>query len=60
MKFLASVTIILVIPQIIATFYGMNVMLPIEDHPLAFYIMVSLSAVLATLVAFIFWKKNWL
>jgi magnesium transporter len=60
MKFLASVTIVLIIPQIVGTFYGMNVSLPIEDHPLAFGIMVGLSFVLSAVVAFIFWKKKWL
>jgi magnesium transporter len=59
MKFLASVTIVLLIPQIIGAFYGMNVMLPIEDVPSAFYILVGLSAVLSAIVAFILWKKDW-
>jgi magnesium transporter len=60
MKFLAAVTIVLIIPQIIATFYGMNVMLPMEDVPSAFYILVGLSAVLSGIVAFFLWKKGWL
>jgi magnesium transporter len=60
MKFLASITVILIIPQVIASFYGMNVGLPISDHPLAFYGMVSLSALLALIIGFIFWRKKWL
>lgn len=60
MKFLASITVILIIPQIVGTFYGMNVGLPIEGHPLAFLIMVGLSFLAAAVVAWIFWKKNWL
>jgi magnesium transporter len=60
MKFLAAVTIVLIIPQIIATFYGMNVMLPMEDVPSAFYLLVGLSAVLSAIVAYFLWKKGWL
>jgi magnesium transporter len=60
MKFLAAITVVLVIPQIFATFYGMNLRLPIEDEPFAFFAMVGLSLVIAAVVAFIFWKKNWL
>jgi magnesium transporter len=60
MKFLASITVIAIIPQIIGSFYGMNVGLPIAEHPLAFGVMVSLSLVLSAIVAFIFWKKGWL
>ena len=60
MKFLASITVIAIIPQIIGTFYGMNVGLPIAEHPLAFGAMVSLSVVLSAIGAFIFWKKSWL
>ena len=37
MKFLASVTIIIAVPTMIASFYGMNVIdLPLSDKPLAF------------------------
>jgi magnesium transporter len=60
MKFLASVTVVLIVPQIIGTFYGMNVGLPIGDHPFAFFVMVGLSIVTAAVVGFIFRKKNWL
>ncbi len=60
MKFLASITVILIIPQIFGTFYGMNVGLPIEDHPMAFLSMVGLSFLAAAVVGLIFWKKKWL
>lgn len=36
MKFLTSVTIIMAIPTIIASFYGMNVRLPYQNSPNAF------------------------
>ncbi|MCI0393349.1 MAG: magnesium transporter CorA family protein [Chloroflexi bacterium] len=60
MKFLASITVVLIVPQIIGTFYGMNVRLPMEDTPSTFYIMVGLSVIISGIVSFIFWKKDWL
>jgi magnesium transporter len=36
MKFLAAITVILIVPTIIGTFYGMNLHLPLEDRRLPF------------------------
>ncbi|HUF39469.1 MAG TPA: magnesium transporter CorA family protein [Anaerolineales bacterium] len=60
MKFMAAITVILIIPQIVGAFYGMNVGLPIENHSLAFLIIVGLSFLMAAVVAWIFRKKNWM
>jgi magnesium transporter len=60
MKFLASITVVLIVPQIHGTFYGMNVGLPIKEHPFAFFVKVGLSVMLAALIGFIFWKRKWL
>ncbi len=60
MKFLAAVTVILIVPTILSTFFGMNVRLPLADQPAAFWILVGLSVLLSLLVGWIFWKKNWL
>jgi magnesium transporter len=60
MKFLASITVVLIIPQIIGTFYGMNVRLPLEEAPLAFYLLLGLSVVISAIIGFTFWKKDWL
>jgi magnesium transporter len=60
MKFLAAVTVILIVPTIVATFYGMNVSLPLERNPLAFPVIVGLSILCALIVGLIFRKKNWL
>jgi magnesium transporter len=59
MKFLASVTIVLTIPSMIAGFYGMNVELPLQEHSAAFLITVALSIGLAAVIALIFVKKDW-
>jgi magnesium transporter len=60
MKFLAAITVILIVPTIAATFYGMNVSLPLERNPLAFPVIVGLSILCALIVGLIFRKKNWL
>ena len=46
MKFLTSVTIILTVPMLISGFWGMNVGIPLAGNPLAFLIIVSLSALI--------------
>jgi magnesium transporter len=59
MKFLASITIVLSIPSIVAGFYGMNVDLPLQAHALAFPLMLGVAVALMALVSLVFWKKDW-
>lgn len=60
MKFLTSITIILAVPTMIASFWGMNVELPFQHNPLGFVIMISFSILLT--LAVIYWlnKKDML
>ena len=58
MKFLATVTIVMSIPTMIASFYGMNVPLPGHNNPYGFYIVLAFALLLAGLVALIFHKKD--
>ncbi|MBK8024749.1 MAG: magnesium transporter CorA family protein [Chloroflexi bacterium] len=60
MKFLALVAVVLVVPTIISSFYGMNVGLPLADHPLAFPALVGLSILISSMIGLILWKKHWL
>ncbi|MDN5336265.1 MAG: magnesium transporter [Synergistales bacterium] len=60
MKFLASVTIILSIPTVIASFWGMNVSVPWGSTPLGFIFVVVLSIVLGSIATFFLWKKGML
>jgi len=48
MKFLASMTIVLSLPTIVASIYGMNVDLPLEAHPFAFWYVLG-SAVIVSI-----------
>lgn len=59
MKALAALTIVLNVPVIIASFYGMNVDLPIQEQPIAFAIILVVSLGLAALATFIFYKRDW-
>jgi magnesium transporter len=60
MKILAVATIILSIPTVIASIYGMNVPLPGQESGWAFRGIIGLSLVIAVLVGVIFWKRDWL
>ncbi|MCB0103169.1 MAG: magnesium transporter CorA family protein [Anaerolineales bacterium] len=59
MKALAALTIILNVPTIVASFYGMNVYLPGENHPLAFLTVIGLALGLTAIATYIFYKRNW-
>ena len=50
MKFLTSITIVLAIPTMISSFWGMNVKLPFENSPIGFIIMVLIAVVLTLVV----------
>lgn len=59
MKVLAALTIILNLPAIVAAFYGMNVKLPGEEHPLAFLSVIGLAISLTAVATYIFYKRDW-
>ena len=58
MKFLASITIVLSIPTMIASFYGMNVDLPLMNNHYAFIIIFAISFAISGLLGFVMFKKN--
>ncbi len=60
MKVLTSVTIILSLPTLLASLYGMNVPLPGAGEPWAFFLVLGVGAALAVAVAVLFWRKDWL
>jgi magnesium transporter len=59
-KILTAYTILVSVPTILASLYGMNVKLPFEEHKFAFFIVLFLSLVLMFLIALIFKWKKWL
>lgn len=59
MKFLASMTIILSIPTMIASFWGMNVNVPFgNSNPFGFIIVFSIAAVITGIITFLLFKKD--
>ncbi len=60
MKFLAAVTIILTVPMLVASFYGMNVALPGRDTQPAFVATILLSLLVTVAVSWWFRRQGWL
>ncbi len=58
MKFLAAITIILSIPTMIGSFWGMNVPVPFGTNPWGFMIIIILSVIAAAGAAIFFNKKG--
>jgi magnesium transporter len=58
MKFLTSITIIMALPTMVASFYGMNVPIPFQNGPYSFLIAIIISFILSSVTAIIFWKKR--
>lgn len=57
MKFLAAITIVLSIPTMLGTFWGMNVAVPFANMTYGFGAVISLS-LLGTLIVILFFKKK--
>jgi magnesium transporter len=60
MKVLTLVTIIMQIPAIITSFFGMNVRLPLMKNPLAWIYIILMSAISAVWVIFWFKKRKFM
>ncbi len=59
MKFLAAITIVLSIPTMIASFFGMNfVNIPGNDNPYGFYYVVLAALILTSIIVLLFRKKK--
>ena len=59
MKFLASITIIIAIPTMIASFYGMNVTdIPLSKTPLSFEIIFGISVMISVCLGLFMWRKK--
>lgn len=58
MKVLAAITIILSIPTIIGSFWGMNVNVPFAENAFGFYLIVGASILITILTYLVFKKRN--
>ncbi|EIA20947.1 magnesium transporter CorA family protein [Listeria fleischmannii] len=59
MKFLTSFTIILSLPTIVGSIYGMNVSLPFAHEAHAFSGIMIFTIILTLIVTVIFWRKKY-
>lgn len=59
-KLLTAITIIVTIPTMIASIYGMNVALPYSQSSHAFSVLIGLIVVLSVTCCYLFRKKGWL
>lgn len=57
MKYLTSITIILAIPTMIASYWGMNVPVPLQENPFGFILIVIFS-ILIGVIASVWLKKK--
>ena len=60
MKTLTSITIILAVPTMISSFWGMNVNLPLQNNPLGFIVMILISIILTLFVSWWLRRRNML
>ena len=58
MKFLTAITIILAIPTVISSFFGMNVPVPYEGDPLGFMRVVVIAVCVSTTVVYMLWRRD--
>ena len=58
MKFLTSVTIVISVPTMMSSFFGMNVPVPFESNPLGFLYILIISLAMSLIVMLILIKKD--
>jgi len=58
MKKLTTISLVLMIPTLIASVYGMNVHLPLQENPFAFWIVIVGSALISLGSILVFIKKK--
>ncbi len=58
MKLLTSITIMLSVPVIVSSFWGMNVPVPFSNYVHGFTIAVAIAFVIAAGFAVVFWRKK--
>jgi magnesium transporter len=59
MKRLTSITILISLPTLIASFFGMNVDIPYSKGHYSFYLPIVLSIIVSAVMSFYFSKKRW-
>ena len=58
MKILTSVTVIMAIPTLVASLWGMNVGVPFQQNPFGFWLVMGIALVVSAAAFVILWKKK--
>lgn len=59
-KLLTALTIILTIPTIASSMYGMNVPLPLSGHPHAFWLIIVIILMVVSVLVWFFKRNDWM
>jgi magnesium transporter len=59
MKLLTALTIVVSMPTVVSSFFGMNISIPYEDHPLAYVGILVITFILTIGTVYIFVKRDW-
>ncbi len=59
LKRLTSITIILSLPALVTSIYGMNVPIPGQEWPHSFWVPIIISLILSVIISAYFMKKKW-
>ena len=60
MKVLTSLTLIVAVPSMIGSFWGMNTGVPFQNEPWGFWVVIGLSVVICVVIAIVLSKKKML
>ena len=58
MKVLTSLTVVLSLPTLFSSFWGMNVNVPFQNHPAGFFLVLAMALGVAVLAFYFLWKKK--
>ncbi|MDD1678774.1 MAG: magnesium transporter CorA family protein [Methanomicrobiales archaeon] len=60
LKILTVVTILMQVPTIITSYYGMNIPLPLQDTPYTFLLIIVWVAIVSVVIVYLFRYKGWM
>ncbi|MFH1219626.1 MAG: magnesium transporter CorA family protein [Candidatus Eisenbacteria bacterium] len=58
-KTLNIITICIMVPTLVVSAFSMNVSIPFQKHPYAFWIILSFATVSVLTVVYIWWRRKW-
>lgn len=58
-KALTILTIAIMLPTLVVSIFSMNVKIPLEDHPHAFWMIAFLAFMSSAVLALLWWRKKW-